>query len=132
MIRGVDPSISFNSIFAFLFNCSFTISMWPFMEAVKTASQIFQHHRNHRRKSPQSIQHTNNWIIHWPTMCSCNREDTQRPVPPNNNGTRKEKVTTQHPRIPIRNTAKNFSDSTGRLVTRVTEVVTQDATSFHN
>ena len=33
-IRGVYPSLSFASIFAFLFNSSFTISMWPFPEAM--------------------------------------------------------------------------------------------------
>ena len=33
-IRGVFPSLSFASIFAFLFNSSFTISMWPLSEAM--------------------------------------------------------------------------------------------------
>ena len=33
-IRGVYPSLSFASIFAFLSNSSFTISMWPKREAM--------------------------------------------------------------------------------------------------
>ena len=58
---------------------------------VETANQILQHHMNHSRKSPRPIQHTNNSVIHRPTMFSSNRQDTQRPAPPNNSGTRKEK-----------------------------------------
>ena len=33
-IRGVYPVLDFASIFAFLFNSSFTISMWPWIEAM--------------------------------------------------------------------------------------------------
>ena len=33
-IRGVDPSVFFASIFAFLFNSSLTILMWPLEEAI--------------------------------------------------------------------------------------------------